>query len=251
MNLIQRLRTMALKAISFRRDRTLRIPKIGFRSGLGRGAWLVHGLALSMKPSVCVEIGSARGCSACYIGLALRQLKRGRLYAIDPHTRTDWNDFLSVDTYEVMRRNLRAFRVEEYVEVVRKYSGDAAKDWNQPIDMLFIDGDHSYEGVKRDWSLFMPHVREFGIVVFHDTIWDIKRSLGQAPKALVGRDMGVPRFVEELRQSGYPVITIDQCCGISLVQPVPGGIRLSGSMAQHVLDHRAREGNHGRSLPIT
>src|SRR3990170_3255208 len=116
MNLIQSLRAIA-QTFSFKRDRALRIAKIGFRSGLGRGAWLLHGLVMSMKPSVCVEIGSARGCSACYIGLALRQLKRGRLFAIDPHTTTDWNDSHSVDTYEVMRRSLRAFHAEDYVEV--------------------------------------------------------------------------------------------------------------------------------------
>lgn len=229
-NLIQTLQTMAERALLLAPKRKLRIPRVGFRSGLGQGAWLLHGLVMSMKPSVCMEIGSARGCSACHIGLALRQLKRGRLFAVDPHTRTDWNDTSSVDTYEVMRRNIRAFGVQHYVEVLRNYSGEVAKDWKEPIDMLFIDGDHSYEGVKEDWRLFSPHVRRFGVVVFHDTIWDVKRGLDSPPKPETGRRMGVPRFVEELRQGGYPVITIDQHCGISLVQPVQGGVQLSKTL---------------------
>jgi hypothetical protein len=38
----------------------------------------------------------------------------------------------------------------------------------EPIDMLFIDGDHTYEGVKADYELYGPLVREGGLVGFHD-----------------------------------------------------------------------------------
>lgn len=38
----------------------------------------------------------------------------------------------------------------------------------EPVDMLFIDGDHSYEGVKADYELYSPLVRPGGIVAFHD-----------------------------------------------------------------------------------
>ena len=36
------------------------------------------------------------------------------------------------------------------------------------IDLLFIDGDHTYEGVKKDWEMYSPLVRSGGLVVFHD-----------------------------------------------------------------------------------
>ena len=38
----------------------------------------------------------------------------------------------------------------------------------QQIDLLFIDGDHTYEGVKKDWEMYSPLVRSGGLVVFHD-----------------------------------------------------------------------------------
>jgi len=38
----------------------------------------------------------------------------------------------------------------------------------EPIDMLFIDGDHTYEGVKADYELYSPLVRPGGIIGFHD-----------------------------------------------------------------------------------
>jgi hypothetical protein len=38
----------------------------------------------------------------------------------------------------------------------------------EPVDLLFIDGDHTYEGVKADYELYSPLVRPGGLVAFHD-----------------------------------------------------------------------------------
>jgi len=203
-------------------EHSISMPNVRFASGLGNGGWLLHGLVHGLKPSVCVETGSARGLSACYIGMALKQLGRGKLYAIDPHEKTAWNDHNSLDTFQIMQSNLKKFTVEKYVEIIRGYSHEVSGSWSRPIDLLFIDGDHSYEGVKRDWDLFVPHVQPFGVVIFHDTIWDLK------PDPEWSRDdMGVPRFVEELRASDYPVITLPENCGISMVQPTRKGMKLT------------------------
>ena len=37
-----------------------------------------------------------------------------------------------------------------------------------PVDFLFIDGNHTYEGVKRDFELYSPCVRKGGLIAFHD-----------------------------------------------------------------------------------
>jgi hypothetical protein len=57
---------------------------------------------------VCVEIGSARGNSTCSIAAGLKENGRGKLYAIDPHMPTDWNDYASVHTFDILRRNISA-----------------------------------------------------------------------------------------------------------------------------------------------
>jgi predicted O-methyltransferase YrrM len=126
-----------------------------------------------------------------------------------------------VDSLGTLRRHLDLSGASEHVEIVRKTSAEAAQGWNRPIDLLFIDGDHSYEGVKADWELFLPHLSTWATVVFHDTIWDLRPD-----PAIARADMGVPRFVDELRVAGYPVLTIDKDFGVSLVQPCRGGIPL-------------------------
>ena len=36
------------------------------------------------------------------------------------------------------------------------------------VDLLFIDGDHSYEGVKKDFEMYSPLVADGGVIAFHD-----------------------------------------------------------------------------------
>jgi predicted O-methyltransferase YrrM len=42
----------------------------------------------------------------------------------------------------------------------------------QSLDFLFIDGDHSYEGVKADFEMYSPLVRDGGMIAFHDVAQD-------------------------------------------------------------------------------
>lgn len=208
-----------------------RVGKLSYlrmRSGLGDSAWALYGLARATKPEVCVEIGSALGRSACFVGMALDENRKGKLFAIDPHSQTDWNDENAVDSYEAMRKNLRFVGVSHRVEIIRKLSADAAKGWNRPIDLIFIDGDHSYEGVRADWELFLPHMSPFGLVAFHDSIWEV----GKVDESIRRGDMGVPRLVDELRREGYPVVTLPMDYGLSIVQARKNGVPLMQLGAQ-------------------
>lgn len=54
----------------------------------------------------------------------------------------------------------------ETVEKVKRRLG------SKRFDLLFIDGDHSYEGVKQDFLLYAPLVRKGGLVAFHDIVPD-------------------------------------------------------------------------------
>jgi predicted O-methyltransferase YrrM len=226
MNPIRRIRNLgsALRSKSKAAQRGLlaaKLQELTGHSGVGDSAYLLYALVKSAKPAVVVEIGSARGRSSCFMGMALKENGVGKLYAIDPHTKTEWNDADSVDTYEILKGNVNALGLDGVVEILRNTSDNVANDWNRGIDILFIDGDHSYEGAKRDWDLFSPFVKPFGSVIFHDTLWDLKPD----PK-YARSDMGVPRLVDELREQGYPVITLDQDFGVSLVQPVKYGVPL-------------------------
>lgn len=48
------------------------------------------------------------------------------------------------------------------------FSADVAAGWDEEVDLVFIDGDHSEEGCRTDWELWHPHVAAGGVVLFHD-----------------------------------------------------------------------------------
>ena len=126
-------------------------------------------------PIVAVEIGSWYGKSSVMIAGGIRDGGGGILYAIDP--------FEGLDGYSVRRtgqrratdfldpflQNINHAGLAEFVRPIRGYSYDVAENWSTPIDLLFIDGDHEYEAVKRDFEDWSPHLREGGIIIFHDT----------------------------------------------------------------------------------
>ncbi|MGH7855180.1 MAG: class I SAM-dependent methyltransferase [Candidatus Binatia bacterium] len=49
-------------------------------------------------------------------------------------------------------------------------SEQAARGWNKPIRLLWIDGDHRYEAAKLDFTLWDPYLVEAGILAMHDSI---------------------------------------------------------------------------------
>ena len=190
--------------------------RIDWKSGLGECVHLLYGWVRATKPAVVVEIGSARGMSACAMALACRQNHSGRVYSIDPHSVNDWNDDgTGGNTYEFFVDRLQRYKLTEWCEVIRATSDQAAIKWDRPIDLLFIDGDHTYEGVKRDFDLFLKWVRPTGIVAFHDTLW------GYYPNGRPG--MGVPRFLDELRDRGFHSVTANAFPGFTFLYPMAGG----------------------------
>jgi predicted O-methyltransferase YrrM len=58
------------------------------------------------------------------------------------------------------------------------------------LDFLFLDGDHTYEGVKNDFFMYFPLVREGGLAALHDIVHHPSHP-----------DIGVHVFWKELRQS--------------------------------------------------
>jgi len=65
------------------------------------------------------------------------------------------------------------------------------------IDLLFIDGDHSYEGVKKDFELYKSSVSKNGIIAFHDIVPDSFSRTGIKTSSYVGE---VPQFWNEIKK---------------------------------------------------
>lgn len=135
------------------------------------------------KPRTIVEIGSARGgtfWAFCQVAaddalLISIDLPGGDFGGseIDQWTKTGRDKYGSRNR-EAMRGHLRADQRAEFIQansqlkttrhqLVRALQG-------RPIDFLMIDGDHSYEGVRKDFELYYDLVAEDGVIAFHDIL---------------------------------------------------------------------------------
>jgi hypothetical protein len=85
----------------------------------------------------------------------------------------------------------------------------------EPLDLLFVDGDHSYEGVKQDVVDYAPLVRPGGIVALHDIV--------PGGPGKHGDPGGVPAFWQELKAENPDAVELVEdwewgSCGIGLVR---------------------------------
>ena len=128
---------------------------------------------------VVVEIGSWLGKSSIVLGSALLKKRAARLYCIDPFDAS--GDPRSEQRYraeassmassirDAFDTNIQRAGIACVVNVFHGYSYDFITTWASEIDMLLIDGDHSFEAVKRDFTDWSPFIKPGGIIAFHDT----------------------------------------------------------------------------------
>jgi predicted O-methyltransferase YrrM len=134
-------------------------------------------LGLGAAPRV-LEIGSFLGASSRLLAAALPVA--GRLYCVDT-----WNNETMPgglrDTLAEFRANVAPF--SDRITPVRKNSRDIrGEDFDLPLDMVFIDGDHSYAGVRHDHHATAPWLVDGGIMAFHDATYfqGVSRVIGEA-----------------------------------------------------------------------
>lgn len=118
-----------------------------------------------------LEIGSYVGASASCFATAHRDAGFGKIYCIDTWT----NDAMSEggrDTYAEFIANTSPF--SRFILPLRGFSidmVDQVRNLTDHVELFFIDGDHSYEGVKSDWEAYKHLLRPGSIVVLHDWGW--------------------------------------------------------------------------------
>ncbi len=133
---------------------------------------------------VIVEIGSWKGKSTICLGVGSRAGNGVRIFAIDPHTDYRFGDF---------KANVERAGLTDLVTPVPSLSQDAAGDFDEPIELLFVDGSHVEEDVRVDFDQWVPKVVDGGWVAFHDTTWTA------GPRRVVGERIYRSRTFKDVR----------------------------------------------------
>ena len=139
--------------------------------GLGT---IAYEIIQHFKPEKVVELGSARGFSTFAMGLALRDLGAGgQLYAVDTWKGDDHIGSYGEEVYRGFLESRRILDLESTVQPMRMTFEEASKIITPPIDLLHVDGLHTFTAVARDFKQFRRHLTPGAIVLFHDvyTTW--------------------------------------------------------------------------------
>src|SRR6185312_12547400 len=114
------------------------------------------------------------------------------------------------------------------------------------VDFLFIDGDHTYEGVKKDFEMYSPLVAEGGMIAFHDINTGTPDNVGDSP-----------RFWKEIK-SHYPHIEIidfklDNGYGIGIifVEPLQKNLKNYTKIFQTLLEMKKKELEESQNYPLS
>jgi MMP 1-O-methyltransferase len=130
-----------------------------------QGRFLRDAAASTTGRGAIVEIGSWKGRSTAWLALGAKRVGR-RVYAIDPHTGSKEDP--TAHTFQEFLDNLARAGVSDVVDPLVMTSTDAARVVQGPVELLFIDGDHSAAAVLHDVELWLPRVADGGLVMFHD-----------------------------------------------------------------------------------
>lgn len=144
-------------------------------------------LAAAHKPKSICEIGTYNGGTSLV------------LCAVSPSVQS----FVGIDVKPFNGRVITAL-APRHVNVailqgssrdpaIKRRVGDVLD--GQPLDLLFIDGDHRYEGVRADLLEFGRLVRPGGLIAFHDIVADGGKRSGRPGRGCSG---GVPRLWQEI-----------------------------------------------------
>jgi len=141
-----------------------------------------------LEPRILVELGTHKGDSYCAFCQAVKALKlKTECYAIDT-----WNGDPQTGSYgpEVLK-DLRAYHDRLYGKfstlMPTTFDKGLKQFKNKSVDLLHIDGLHSYDVVLHDFELWLPKMSERGIVLFHDTrvkkkgfgVWKLWREISK------------------------------------------------------------------------
>lgn len=135
---------------------------------------LLYELARKADPKgVIVEIGSWKGKSSVCMAKGAEAGTKVKIYAIDPHIGSEEHQAggKKVWTFDIFKENIKRMGVENGVEAIVNTSVAAAKDFDKPVSMIFIDGAHDFDSVKEDFLTWFPKVIEGGVIAFHDCSW--------------------------------------------------------------------------------
>lgn len=190
-----------------------------------------YDLIRNFRPRKIVELGTYRGTSLFSFCQAVKDGKLDtEIFAIDTWEGDKHTSFYGESVFQEVLNLKNRYYSDLKIHLVRKTFDETVSDFaDNSIDLLHIDGLHTYEAVKHDFQTWIEKVSDQGIVLFHDI-------------AVFQDDFGVYKLWNELKEI-YKTIEFQHSHGLGILCKNPKLSELFSCpiMWQNYYDVLARE----------
>ena len=179
-----------------------------------------YDLMAFIKPRRVVELGTHYGASFFSFLQASRDFDLSTEHvAVDTWEGEEHSGRYGVEVFEIFNMTISKFFSKQQVRILRKHFDDALVDVQDcSVDILHIDGFHSYDAVSHDYSTWLPKLAPNGIVLFHDV----------APRS----GYGSAAFWHEVKQSLPHFEFLEHSFGLGIL--FPKGIESYYAISKHL-----------------
>jgi predicted nucleic acid-binding Zn-ribbon protein len=180
---------------------------------------IAYWLVAEARASVLVELGSHHGASFLGFCEAVAHAGLGtRCHAVDTWTGDEHAGFYGEDVHACLKAIVDAEHAAHASLLRTTFDAARAHFADGSVDVLHIDGLHTYEAVRHDFETWLPTLSRRGVVLFHDTM-------------VRERDFGVWRFWDEVSRR-YPAFEFTHSHGLGVLavgpEPPPAVAALCG-----------------------
>ena len=181
-----------------------------------------YDLVRFVRPKVVVELGTHYGCSFFSFCQAVKDSRlNSSVIAVDTWQGDQHAGFYGEEVFDAVTAVVEGSFGSVNIDLKRMQFAEAAQQFRgDSVDLLHIDGLHTYEAVSSDFAEWLPKLRRNGIIMLHDINPDL--------------DYGSRRFWGEVRQT-YPVLEFTHSWGLGVVFP-KGRLWLRRLLANNIQD---------------
>jgi predicted O-methyltransferase YrrM len=181
---------------------------------LGYG-WIHYGLIRQQKPKNLLCIGSRYGFIPAVMAQACKDNQFGKVDFVDAGYGANDPNHWTGQAYWQKDEGLNCFKnfgLQKYIQLFVETTAQFAKhSQNNKYDYIYLDGNHSYQGVKFDFQSFWPKLNQGGLLLFHDVCVQ-----GKLPEG----EYGVGQLFKEIinkKQQAHLIINY-QPSGLGILQ---------------------------------